>query len=75
MVSSDIPIPVPSKEFDHVLFTIGLALHGRNREMTTLQYLNGMVLLHGGCTQRVSQSIVTYIKGHLDNHLGILQKS
>ncbi|XP_053380076.1 uncharacterized protein LOC123537039 [Mercenaria mercenaria] len=23
-----------------------------NREMTTLQYLNGMVLLHGGCTQR-----------------------
>ncbi|XP_053390808.1 uncharacterized protein LOC128553656, partial [Mercenaria mercenaria] len=53
MASNDIPMSVPSKEFHHVLFAIGIALHARNREMTTLQYLNGMVLLHGGCTQRV----------------------
>ncbi|XP_052797544.1 uncharacterized protein LOC128229766 isoform X1 [Mya arenaria] len=52
MVTSSIPMPVPSKEFHHALFAIGIILHGRNREATTLQYLNGMVLLHGGCTHQ-----------------------
>ena len=53
MISNVLPIPVPSKELHHALFAISVALHGRNREMTTLQYLNGMVLLHGGCTLHV----------------------
>jgi hypothetical protein len=37
-----------------MLNAVAYALHARSREMTVLQYLAGLVLLHGGCTQRVS---------------------
>ena len=51
---SDVPVPVPSTTLCQVLFSVGLILHGRFREMTALQYLVGMILLHGGCTHKVN---------------------
>ncbi|XP_056006722.1 uncharacterized protein LOC125651350 [Ostrea edulis] len=49
---SDIPPVIGSKPFLHALQTVGIALHGRSQEMTVLQYMNGFLLNHGGCTQR-----------------------
>lgn len=54
MVTDEITENVNCKTLHHILFSIGIVLHGRNQKMTTLQYLNGLVLLHGGCTYRVS---------------------
>ncbi|XP_033759941.1 uncharacterized protein LOC117342076 [Pecten maximus] len=52
-IVTDIPHNVvQGKPFYHVLNSVAIALHGRSREMTVLQYLCGMVLLHGGCTHR-----------------------
>lgn len=49
---SDIPPVVGSKPFLHALQTVGIALHGRSQEMAVMQYINGFLLYHGGCTQR-----------------------
>lgn len=50
---SDIPPTVGSKPCFHILQTAGIALHGRSQEMSLLQFMNGFLLTHGGCTQRV----------------------
>ena len=50
---SDIPPTVASKPFFHVLQSAGIVLHGRSQEMSLLQFMNGFLLTHGGCTQRV----------------------
>ena len=50
---SDVPPTVGSKPFFHILQTAGIALHGRSQGMSLLQFMNGILLTHGGCTQRV----------------------
>lgn len=50
---SNVPITVPGKPFLHVLMTSAIGLHGRNQEMSMVQFMTGFLLTHGGCTQRV----------------------
>ncbi|CAC5407725.1 unnamed protein product [Mytilus coruscus] len=46
------PSAVSSKLFHHVLMTSAIGLHGRNQEMSMVQFMTGFLLTHGGCTQR-----------------------
>lgn len=50
----DIPPAIPSKHFMHIMITAAIGLHSRSQELSVVQYLIGMVLTHGGCTQKVS---------------------
>ena len=50
---SPIPKSVSDSKLHHALLATAICLQGRFREMTTLQYLMGFVMLHGNCTQRV----------------------
>ena len=51
---TDVPQSLsPGNHMRHILYSIAVALRGRSREMTVLQYLTGFIMLHGGCTQRV----------------------
>jgi hypothetical protein len=52
-IISDIPPPIQSKPFIHMMLTTAIGLHGRSQEMSVVQYLVGSILTHGGCTQRV----------------------
>lgn len=49
----DIPPAIPSKHFMHIMITAAIGLHSRSQELSVVQYLIGMVLTHGGCTQKV----------------------
>lgn len=49
----DIPPAIPSKPFMHIMITAAIGLHSRCQELSVVQYLIGMVLTHGGCTQKV----------------------
>lgn len=48
-----VPKLVSDSKLQPVLLAVAICLQGRNREMTTLQYLIGVVMLHGSCAQRV----------------------
>lgn len=48
----DIPPSVSSKQYNNVLLTAAIGLHGRNQEMSLIQFMSGFMLTHGGCTQR-----------------------
>lgn len=50
---SPIPVSISDSKLHHALLSAGICLQGRSREMTTLQYLLGFVMLHGSCTQKV----------------------
>lgn len=52
-VVSDVPLQIDSKPFHHMLVSTAIALHGRNQEMSVMQYIIGFLLTHGGCTLRV----------------------
>lgn len=52
-VVSDVPLQIDSKPFHHMLVSIAISLHGRNQEMSVIQYIIGFILTHGGCTLRV----------------------
>lgn len=52
-VVSDVPLQIDSKPFHHMLVSTAIALHGRNQEMSVIQYIIGFILTHGGCTLRV----------------------
>lgn len=52
-VVSDVPLQIDSKPFHHILVSTANALHGRNQEMSVIQYIIGFILTHGGCTLRV----------------------
>lgn len=49
----DIPPAIPSKHFMHIMITAAIGLRSRSQELSVVQYLIGMVLTHGGCTQKV----------------------
>lgn len=51
-VVSDVPLQIDSKPFHHMLVSIAISLHGRNQEMSVIQYIIGFILTHGGCTLR-----------------------
>lgn len=50
---SPIPVSISDSKLHHALLSAGICLQGRSREITTLQYLLGFVMLHGSCTQKV----------------------
>lgn len=50
---SPIPKSVSDSKLHHALLATAICLQGRFREITTLQYLMGFIMLHGNCTQRV----------------------
>lgn len=52
-VVSDVPLQIDSKPFHHMLVSIAISLHGRNQEMSVIQYIIGFILTHEGCTLRV----------------------
>lgn len=47
---SDIQPVVGSKPVLDALQTVGIARHLRSQEMAVMQYINGFLLYHGGCT-------------------------
>lgn len=52
-IVADVPPPIGSKAFHHILLSAAIGLHGRNQEMSLVQYMMGFILTHGGCTLRV----------------------
>lgn len=48
----DKPLSIQSKPFSHIMLTAAIGLHGRNQEMSVVQYLIGFILTRGGCAQR-----------------------
>lgn len=52
-VVSDVPLQIDSKPFHHMLVSIAISLHGRNQEMSVIQYIIGFILTHRGCILRV----------------------
>lgn len=51
----DKPLSIQSKPLSHIMLTAAIGLHGRNQEMSVVQYLIGFILTRGGCTQRVGE--------------------
>ncbi|XP_069109713.1 uncharacterized protein [Argopecten irradians] len=51
-IVSDIPVELGEKPFLHIMHSTAIALHGRFREMSVVQYLTGLVMMHGGCTYK-----------------------
>lgn len=49
----DVPFQIESKPFHHMFVSTAIALHGRNQEMSVIQYIIAFILTHGGCTLRV----------------------
>nr|XP_022311471.1 uncharacterized protein LOC111116766 [Crassostrea virginica] len=43
----------------HIMITAAIGLHSRSQELSVVQYLIGMVLTHGGCTQKDIQCLST----------------
>ena len=58
----NIPTGVQSKPLRHVMLSTAMALHGRSQEMSVVQYITSFILLHGGCTQRVSKKLILLFK-------------
>lgn len=52
-VVSDVPLQIDSKPFHYMLVSIAISLHGRNQEMSVIQYIIGFILTHRGCILRV----------------------
>lgn len=48
----DVPFQIESKPFHHMFVSTAIALHGRNQEMSVIQYIIAFILTHGGCTLR-----------------------
>lgn len=77
-IVSDIPLTPSDKKHMNLLHTIASGFHGRNQEMSMLHYCIAFVLVHGGCTLRVSListrnillgSIVTCVHGVMHNKI------
>lgn len=60
---------INNKGFVQVLVAAAIALHGRNQEMSLVQYMIGLILTHGGCTQLVCLDKFSIFQSFLD-HLG-----
>ena len=50
----DLPVSPGEKKYMNNLHSISSAFHGRSQEMSGLHYCIAFVLIHGGCTLRVS---------------------
>ncbi|XP_056013603.1 uncharacterized protein LOC125669312 isoform X1 [Ostrea edulis] len=76
-IVSDKPSSMSDRCRIQMLNAIACALHARSREMTALQYLTGLILLHGGCTQRdidrLAKMGVTVLSDTLHKKLGTWQ--
>ncbi|XP_062582660.1 uncharacterized protein LOC134244405 [Saccostrea cucullata] len=57
---SDIPLQVSEKPFQYVMYSVSQILHGRSQEMSLVQYLSGLVLMHGGCTLKDIERIAKF---------------
>jgi hypothetical protein len=56
---------VNNKPFQLVMHTISQILHARSQEMSLVQYLSGLVLMHGGCSLKVLQNNALIFKTNL----------
>ncbi|KAK3108646.1 hypothetical protein FSP39_012456 [Pinctada imbricata] len=55
ILSSIVNIPsmeIQEKPFFHLMVSSAISLHGRNHEMSAIQYVTAFILARGGCTQR-----------------------
>lgn len=53
-VVSDVPLQIDSKPFHHMFVSTAIALHGRNQDMSVIQYIIGFILTQfGGCILQV----------------------
>ena len=59
-IVSDIPAIPGEKKYINTLHTIASGFHGRNQEMSGLHYCVAFLLVHGGCTQRVSSKRIVH---------------
>lgn len=58
----DVPPAINSKALHRILLAGAVRFHGRNQEMSVVQYLTEFVLTHDGCTLRVNIIFISNLK-------------